>query len=140
MSLSTFTCTVKSSYSYSLIRPFNWTSVPVPVYKRRRRINFLLDSATEGGDLPRSAGCDWTFFRFAKQATNKLASGQRNPCRMMKNMDNFVALYTPYLCFTFITNSVHASPPAYWLSSTNLCCSSFGSKTAAGTVDHAQIA
>ncbi len=29
---------------------------------------------------------------------------------------------------------------SYWLSSTNLCCSGFGSKITAGTIDHAQIA
>ncbi len=28
-----------------------------------------------GGDMPRSTGCCWTFFRLAKQATNKLANG-----------------------------------------------------------------
>lgn len=31
--LSTFTCSVKSSYGYSSTRPFTWTAVIVPVYK-----------------------------------------------------------------------------------------------------------
>ncbi len=34
--------------------------------------------------MPRSAGCYWTFFWLAKQATNKLASSWWNSCRTMK--------------------------------------------------------
>ncbi len=48
------------------------------------RIDLLSDFAMVGGDIPRSVGCDWTFFRLAKEATNKLASGLRIPCRKVK--------------------------------------------------------
>ncbi len=65
-----------------------------------------------------SAGCYWTLIWLAKQATNKLAS---------ENMDNFTALYTSYLRFTFAE-----------LFKFMLLCS--GSKTAAGTIDQVQIA
>lgn len=33
-----FTCTVKSSYTYSLTRPFYWTAVLVEVYKHGRTV------------------------------------------------------------------------------------------------------
>ncbi len=32
---------------------------------------------------------------------------------MVENMDNFTALYTTYLRFTFGTNLMHTSPHAY---------------------------
>ncbi len=32
--VSMFTCAVQSNYGYSSIRPFNWATVLVPVYKR----------------------------------------------------------------------------------------------------------
>ncbi len=72
--LSTFICTAKLSYGYSLIRPFNWTTVLVQVHKRWGRTDLLSNSATLEGDMPHKAGCYWTFFPLAKQATNKLAS------------------------------------------------------------------
>ncbi len=75
ISFCTFTCTVESSYSYSLIRTFNWTTVLVPLYKHWGRIDLLSDSAMVGGNMPRSAGCYWTLFQLVTQATNKLASG-----------------------------------------------------------------
>ncbi len=75
VTVSTFTCTVKLSYGHSSIRSFNWTTVLVPVYKHRGRINLLSNSAMVGGDVSHSAGCYWIFFRLAQQATNKLASG-----------------------------------------------------------------
>lgn len=36
-----FTCTVKSCYSCSLTRPFNWVAVLVPIHKRWGRIDLL---------------------------------------------------------------------------------------------------
>ncbi len=70
-SLRTFTCTVKSSCSWSLIRSFNWTTVLVPGCKCWARIDLLSDSTTVGGNMPRSAGCYWTLFQLVTQATNK---------------------------------------------------------------------
>ncbi len=73
-----FTCTVKLSYSYSLIRLLNWTC-PCPSiqsqYAEGGTIDLLSNSATVSGDMPRSAGGYWTFLRLAKQAINKLTSG-----------------------------------------------------------------
>ncbi len=42
--------TVKLSYSYSSVRPLNWTTVLVPVYMHRGRINLLSNSAMVGGN------------------------------------------------------------------------------------------
>ncbi len=81
---------------YSSIRPFNWTTVLVPVYKSWVRINLLLNSATGGGDISRSAGCCWAFFQLAKQATNKLASGWRNLYWMVKTWTTLLTLYLRY--------------------------------------------
>ncbi len=50
-------CTVRLSYGYSSIRPFNWTTVLVPVYKHQVRIDLLSSFATVGGVMPCSAGC-----------------------------------------------------------------------------------
>ncbi len=44
------------------------------VYKWWGGINLLSDPATVGNDMLHSAGCYWTFFRLAKQATNLLAA------------------------------------------------------------------
>ncbi len=74
-SLSRLTCTVKSSYGFGSITPFNWTTAFVPVCKHQGRIDLWSNSTTVGGDMPCSAGCYWTFFLLAKHATNKLASG-----------------------------------------------------------------
>ncbi len=84
ISVSMFTCTVKSSYSNSSIRSFNWMTVLVPVYCWGRN-NLLSDSATVGGDIPHSAGCYLTFFWLAKQATSKLAKSLSSG----ENMDGF---------------------------------------------------
>ncbi len=87
--------------------------------------------------MSRSAGCRWTFFRLAKQATNNLNKAMSKS----ENMDNFTVLYTSYLHFTFCSNLMHTFPHAYGifvflsLSSTNLCYSNFSSKT----IDHVQI-
>ncbi len=70
-----FTCTVKSSYGYSLIRPFKWTTVLVHVHTLRENQFIVV-----GGDMAHSTDCYWTVFQSAKQATNKLASGWQNPC------------------------------------------------------------
>ncbi len=48
----------------------NWTTVLVPVYKRRGRIDLLSDSETVGGNTPCAAGCYWTFFWLARQGKN----------------------------------------------------------------------
>ncbi len=50
-----------------------------------------------------------------------------------ENIDNFTALYTSYLRFTFGTNFVLTGFLfSLWLSSTNLCCSNSRSKTSRG--------
>ncbi len=62
-----------------------------------------------------------------------------------ENMDNFTALYTSYLRFTFGTNSTHAFSCAYRVFGLVLAflykfmLFGSGSKTAAGTTDHVQI-
>ncbi len=58
----------------SSIRTLHWTTVLVPVYRRWGRTDLLSDSTTVGGDMPCSAGCYWTYFWLAKQATKNLAS------------------------------------------------------------------
>ncbi len=77
------TCPVKSSYSSSSIRPFNWTNVPVPVYNRRGRIKLLTESpsnpATVGGNMPTLSWllldhmADLTSYR---QVSKRLANGE----------------------------------------------------------------
>ncbi len=118
----------------------------VPVYKRWGRIDLFSNSATAGGDMPRSAGCCWSFFRLAKQNTNKLASGQLNPCRTMKTWT------APQCCtlhiYALLLVQIRCSLPlaltrllfSLWLSSTNLCFLSSGSKNVAGIIDHMQNA
>ncbi len=51
----------------------------------RRVIDLLSNSATVGSDTHCSADCFWTFFRLAKQATNKLAESLSNS----ENVDYF---------------------------------------------------
>ncbi len=41
ITVSAFTCTLESSFGYSSIRPFNWTTVPVPVYKNQGTMDLL---------------------------------------------------------------------------------------------------
>ncbi len=63
-----------------------------------------------------------------------------------ENMDNFTALYTLYLHFTFGTNSMHASTGAFGILIFLLAffykfmLLEFQVKDAAGTIDHVQIA
>ncbi len=52
IAVSTWTYTVKWSYSYSSIRLFNWTTVLVPVYKCWGRIDLLSDFAMVCCNLP----------------------------------------------------------------------------------------
>ncbi len=84
-------------------------------------------SATVGGHMPRSPGCNWTFFRLAKQATNKLASSWQNPCRTIKTwttsqrctLDTYILLLVQIHCVLplVLTGFLFSSR----LSSTNLC-------------------
>ncbi len=63
-----------------------------------------------------------------------------------ENMDNFTALYSSYLRFTFGTNLMHASPHAYEIFIFILTIFykfmlfEFQVKDAVGTINHAQIA
>ncbi len=63
-----------------------------------------------------------------------------------EDMDNFTALYTSYLLFTFGTNLMHASPRGHGISVfySAFCYKfmlfEFQVKGVMGTVDHAQIA
>ncbi len=94
----------------------------------------MSDSATAGGDMPRSAGCYLTFFWSAKQVSKQPVE----PTLNSENTDNFTALYTSNLRFTFGTDSMHAFLVllrflfSFKLSSANLYCSSCGSKTLRG--------
>ncbi len=56
-------------------------------------------------------------------------------------MDDFTALYTSYLYFTFGTNSVHVSPPAYAIPVFfyKFMLFEFRVKDAVGTINHVQI-
>ncbi len=63
-----------------------------------------------------------------------------------ENMDSYTVLHTSYLCFTFGTNLMHASPradtipvflPAFF---NKFKLFEFQVKDTAGTIDHAQIA
>ncbi len=133
-----FTCTVKSSYSYSSVRPFNQTTVLVPEYKHRGRMDLLSDSAAVGGEMPRSAGYFWTFFRLAKEATNKLASSWLNLCRTVKtwttswcfSLHIYGLLLVQIQCMHLLV--LMGFLFLNWLSSVNLCCSSFWSKMPLG--------
>ncbi len=133
--ISTYTCTVNFTW------PFHLT-VFVPAYMRWGRID-LLSSRRQYTlfslllfDLPPVSQASYK--QVSKQLAKSLSNGE--------NMDKFTALFPSYLSFTFGKNSMHTSPMligflfSYWLSSTNLWCWRPASKTAAGTVDHAQIA
>ncbi len=104
-----FTCTVKSSYGCSSIRPFNWTTVLVLVHKSQLTISslsvmvvsnlyswLLLDLLSVS-----KTGC--------KQVSKQLAESKSNT----ENADNFKAPYTSYLLFTCGINLMCASPYAY---------------------------
>ncbi len=116
--LSMFTCTVKSSYGYSSIWPFNWTTVLVPVYMRWGRIDILSSSATVDGDAPCSAGWYLTLLWLAKQATNKLAS---NPCCTVRTWTT-LQRYTRHIYTLLLVQIWCMLPPvlkgflfSYWL-------------------------
>ncbi len=101
LTLSMFTCTVKSSCSYSQIRPFNWTAVLVPVYKHGGRIDLRSNCTTVGGNMSRSAGCYWTFFHLAKQtsyhATCKILERWKHG--QLNSAVQFI--FTVYFCYKF---------------------------------------
>ncbi len=85
------------------------------------------------------AVCYWTFFRLTyymsqtKHATNKLASSRQVPCRMVKTLHH-CAIHMYSMCYSFL----YPLPVFFWTFPLNLCCSSSGSKTAAGSIDYAQ--
>ncbi len=62
-----FTCTVKSSCGYSLIRTCNWTNVLMLVYKNQERISLLAKVCPTRLQLvvilSLSACCYWTFLQ-----------------------------------------------------------------------------
>ncbi len=127
--VSTFTWTVGS---------FDGTAVPVLVYKCQGRLDLLSDSTAVGSDVPHSAGWYLTFSWLAKQATNMLASSERNPCQTVETLTTpqrcALHIYTSFLAQIQCTLSLVLmgflfSPR---LSSTNLCCSSSRSKTPRG--------
>ncbi len=95
--------------------------------------------------MPCSASCYLTFFWLAKQATNKLANGEGDFMSNGENTDNFTALYTLYLSFTFGTNSMQASSRAHGIFVHflaffyELTLFKFWVKDTARTTDHAQI-
>ncbi len=47
----------------------------VQALRENRLTDSLSDSSPVGGGMCHSAGCNWTYFWLAKQATNKLARG-----------------------------------------------------------------
>ncbi len=91
--ISAFTCTVRSSYGYSSIRPFNWTIVLVPAYMNLGR-NYLLtestgDSSTVGGDMPPFNLLRWIYFQLTyyvtNQTSNKQVAGSKQvPCQTVE--------------------------------------------------------
>ncbi len=76
----------------------------------------MSDSATAGGNMPRSAGFYWTLLpadavtnqTSYKQGSNWLTHSLSNTGKI----GNFTALYTLYLYFTFDTYWMHATPCA----------------------------
>ncbi len=91
--------------------PFFWTTVLVPLHRRWRRIDLLSDSTAVGGDMP--AG--WLLLDVVpvSQSSYKQVSKQQVESMLnVENMDNFTALYTANLPFTFGTNSMNASSQA----------------------------
>ncbi len=114
LTVSALTCTVKLSLSQSLVRPFNWTTVLILVYKWQGRIYLLSDCGRQ-----RYAQFSWLLLDLLlvsqtsyKHVSKRLAESTSKS----ENMDNFIALYTLYLStfvFTFGTNLMHTSPHAY---------------------------
>ncbi len=88
--------------------------------------------------MTHAAGCYWTFFQLARKATRKLASGQQNPCQMVKTWTTsqrctfciYALLLVQILCMFLLTLTGFLF--SYWLSSTDLCCLSSGSKMLQG--------
>ncbi len=91
-----------------------------------------------GGNMPLSAGCYCTFLHQAKQATKKLASGWWNPRQTVKTRTtlqhctrcSYALVLVQIWCILSIVLTGFLF--LYWLSSTNLCCLSSGSKTPQG--------
>ncbi len=92
--INAITCTVKCSYSYSTIWPFNLTVVLVPVYKNRGRINLLTEvyfplCSSRQLYAPFQLvvfgpSSDWHIPSHNKEAVNKLTSVKRFPCQTVK--------------------------------------------------------
>ncbi len=98
----------------------------VQALRENRLTDSLSDSSPVGGDMCHSAGCNWTFFRLAKQATNKLASSY--PCWTVKTwttLQHFV-LHIYALLLVQIRCTLPLVLMGFlfscWPYSTNLCC------------------
>ncbi len=142
VSLSAFTSTVKLRYGFSSIMPFNWTTVLIPAYRCRGRIDFFVRL---GYGRRRYAPFSWLLLDFlpvSQTSYKQLASGWQNPCRTVKSW-TILQRCTLHILLRFrstlplvLTGFLFSSR----LSSKNLCCLSSRSKTSTGTIDHVPIA